>query len=188
MAIVALALPSAASAAPKKKPRAKPCPSAGIARSLQAVLYIRSSGDDYTIYGCYRKTRKRTAVGGWFSCECSIADETQPDTWLTGRQVAVHDHGCSPIEAMNCFGRLTTIDLRSRKVRHRINTGGSLGDLLLKANGSLAYLSGGALTKVDTTGSTVVDPGPGVDPGSIAANRGRLYWSNGGVARFAPFH
>jgi hypothetical protein len=100
-------------------------------------------------------------IGGWFSCGCSIAGEQPPDVRLTGRRVAVHDHGCSPIDAMSCLGRLTVTDLRTRRVRHSTSTGGSLGDILLKANGSVAYLSGGRITKADRSGTTVVDPGPG---------------------------
>ena len=131
---------------------------------------------------------RRTALAGWFSCDCSIGDDPEPQVWLAGRHVAVNQYSCSPIDPMSpCVGSLKVVDLRSGRVRYRADTG-SLGGLVIKRNGSVAYVLGQRLIRIDSTGSTVLDEGPGMDGDSLAANPTRLYWMRDGVPKTASFH
>jgi hypothetical protein len=86
-----------------------------------------------------------------------------------------------------CTGRLRVIDVRSGRARHTADTGGSLSALLVKRNGSVAFLLGERLMRIDSSGAAVLDEGPGIDPLSLAASRNRLYWMRGGAPQSAPF-
>jgi hypothetical protein len=59
---------------------------------------------------------------------------------------------------------------------------------VLKRNGSIAYVIGSKVVRVDASGAKVVDDGPGIEAESLAANGRLLYWTRGGVARSAPFN
>jgi hypothetical protein len=37
------------------------------------------------LVGCYLRSGRRTSLAGWFSCGCSIADDPEPQVWLSGR-------------------------------------------------------------------------------------------------------
>ena len=187
LALTLLAAAPVAQAAPK---RPKPCPGAkgSVARTLQTSVYVRVRDDaDYTMYGCHLRTRRRTAIDAWFSCGCSIADEYPPQLWLSGRFVAVNHNICSPISPSECFGTLSVFDLRSRRRTQRVDSGGSIGGLVLKPNGSLAYVRG-SLVRIDSSGTTTLDPGPGIDESSLATDGRRLYWLRDGAPQVAPFN
>jgi hypothetical protein len=104
LCLAAAAPPQAAAAK-----RAKPCPKAKgptvddrlasvSVRSLQARLYSRYRGGDepsYVVYGCHFVTRRRTVIGGWDACGCSVSDEDPPTVRLAGRFAAVVHASCS---------------------------------------------------------------------------------------------
>jgi hypothetical protein len=185
---LALLLAVAAAAAPSPavaKPARKPCPARGAeARTLEARVYQRGQ-DDFELVGCHLRTRRRTVLAAWFSCGCSIGDAPDPQLWLRGRFAAVNQYSCSPIDPMQpCTGSLEVVDLRSGRVRHRADTG-SLANLLLTRRGSVAYVLGQRLLRIDSRGAAVLADGPGIDAGSLAAAPGRLYWMQDGLARSA---
>ena len=65
--------------------------------------------------------------------------------------------------------------------------------LVLKPDGPVAWtahpLSGDwEVSRDDSSGTAVVDSGPGIDPSSLAAGGSWLYWTNAGSPRSAPFH
>ncbi len=72
-------------------------------------------------------------------------------------------------------------NLATGKLTHKVDTGGKLADLELRPNGSFAYItSAGQVRKVDKTGSVLLDPGPGVDPQSLAGSGSIVYWTRAG--------
>ena len=173
-------------AAQARKP-AKPCPGgSAVERSVQARVYERGA-DEYVLVGCYLRSGRRTSLASWFNCGCSIADDPEPQVWLAGRHAAVNQYSCSPIDPMApCSGRLSVFDLRTGRVRYSAETS-SLSGLVIKPNGSVAYVLGQRLIRIESSGSTVLDEGAGIDGDSLAANRTRLYWMRGGVPKSAPF-
>lgn len=73
--------------------------------------------------------------------------------------------------------------------RRATGTGAGL-ELVLRADGAFALVAGGVVTGVDARGESVLDPGPGEEPGSLAlAGNGRhIYWLNRGQPRSAPLN
>jgi hypothetical protein len=153
-----LASTAVAPAAHARKP-APPCPSdSAVERSVQARVHERGE-DEHVLVGCYPRSGRRTSLAGWFSCGCSIADDPDPQVWLAGRHVAVNQYSCSPIDPMApCTGTLRVFDLRSGRVRHSAETGALTG-LVIKPNGSVVYLLGRRLIRMDSRGSAVLDEG-----------------------------
>jgi hypothetical protein len=54
-------------------------------------------------------------------------------------------------------------------------------------HGSVAYIDGDRLIRADSRGTRTLDEGPGIAPGSLAANRTRLYWIKDGTVHTASF-
>ena len=171
--LICLVLPTSAAAAPSA---ARPCTASDattVTKSLQARIYGRG-GDNEVLVGCNRRSGRRTVLARWFSCECSIADEPDPQVWLAGRHVAVNQYFCPP-DASPCSGGLRVFDLRTGRVRHRADTGAQIA-LVIKPNGSVGYVLGPQVIRIDSRGSALLDEGSGIDSGSLAVNRTRLYW------------
>jgi hypothetical protein len=181
--VLCLLLPASAAAAP---PAAGPCAAKTAAttwaKSLQARVYV-GGGDNEVLVGCNRLSGRRTVLARWFSCECSIADEPDPQVWLAGRHVAVNQYFCPP-DASPCRGSLRVFDLRTGRGTYGAVTG-ALIDLVIKPNGSIGYLLGRQLYRIDSRGSALLDEGPGIDGGSLAVNRTRLYWLRDNLPRTA---
>ena len=155
----------ATAAPPAAAPCAAKAPATTWAKSLQARVYARG-GDSEVLVGCNRLSGRRTVLARWFSCECSIADEPDPQVWLAGRHVAVNQYFCPP-DASPCRGTLRVFDLRTGGALYGAATG-TLIDLVIKPNGSIGYLVGRQLYRIDTRGPTLLDEGPGIDGGSLA--------------------
>jgi hypothetical protein len=187
LVLCALAAGVLAPAAAAAKPASKRCAArntTAVARSLAARVFERGQ-DDHVLVGCNRANGRRTVLASWFSCDCSIADESAPQVWLAGRHVAVNEYSCSPIDPMApCTGAMRVFDLRTGRVRHSAETGGFI-DLVLKPNGSVAYVLGQRLFRIDSRGSALLDEGPGIDSGSLAVNRTRVYWLHDNMPRTA---
>ncbi len=187
MLFVCLLAPAAlapAGAAAAERP-AKPCAVRGaatVAKSLQARIYERG-GDEHALVGCDRLSGRRTVLARWFNCECSIADEPAPQVWLARRHVAVNRYFCPP-DASPCSGSLGVFDLGTGRVRLSADTG-ALIDLVIKPNGSVAFVLGAQLIRIDSRGRALLDEGPGIDSGSLAVNRTRLYWLHDNVPQTA---
>src|SRR3954451_16302211 len=148
----------------------KPCQRKG-SRTLasSSKLRIYEVGDtDRTVVGCLRSTNKRKAVATYTSCDCSVSDEPTPKLWLNGEAVAVNRYGCPPpgLEG-DCAGTVTSFDLRQRVKRHGEDVPkGFVAQLVLKPNGSFAYIADDTVRKADSAGTAQIDPGPGIENGS----------------------
>lgn len=187
--VLCLFVPAAlAPGAAAGKPQGKTCVARGaatVAQSLQARIYERGA-DNHVMVGCNRRNGRRTVLARWYNCGCSIGDQEAPQVWLAGRHVAVNQYSCSPIDPMApCQGELDVFDLRTGRVRYRADTGGFIG-LVIKPNGSVGYVRGPQLFRIDSRGSALLDEGPGIDSNSLAVNRTRLYWLHDNLPRTAP--
>jgi hypothetical protein len=56
---------------------------------------------------------------------------------------------------------------------------------VIKPNGSVVYLLGQRLIRIDSRGSAVLDEGPGIDFASLAFNATRVYWLHDNAPRTA---
>src|SRR5262249_18811501 len=87
------------------------------------------------------------------------------------------------------------LDTRSGAKRTAAATSGtpdtsSVESLVLKPNGSFAWIGSGATLEVhryDAADDTILDSGPDIDPASLAASAAQLYWLRAGLAHSAPF-
>jgi hypothetical protein len=158
LVVCLLASSAVVPAAAQARKPAKPCPGGSAVERSVQARVYERGADEYVLVGCYLRSGRRTGLASWFSCSCSIGDDPEPQVWLAGRHV-----------------------------RYSADTG-SLGGLVIKRNGSVAYVLGQRLIRIDSTGSTVLDEGPGMDGDSLAANPTRLYWMRDGVPKTASFH
>ena len=190
--LVALAaVPANADAATRKK-RA-PCSAKGSVTMLateRARIY-RVGEDEFDVYGCLYRVNRRHLLTSYFDCDCSRADDQPPGLWLAGDYVAYNPWSCSPVD-FSCFGRVVSRRLtRISLPRFRIENTARVSDLVLRPNGSIAFIQGPArdfgetrLRAFDSSGERWLDTGPGIEPESLGLSRGgRLYWKKGG----APF-
>ena len=206
LALGALVASGAAPAAEAKPPKKKPCPVSVTAATVvtsQLAVYTTQRGRDFKMIGCDRKTRRRTVIDRWYSCECSIADEYPPTVWTAGRYVATQAMACSPIDHTDCYGHLEVINLRTPKLVSRTPDRVIARDVILKPNGSVAYTTAqwsGPYSQTIVSADVYVmerggearllDSGATVEPGSLALSQDgkRLFWLNGDQARTAPFN
>lgn len=177
---------------------AQPCAakrSTTVALNPQARLYVRSQRgdpDQHELVGCLLRSGRTLQLDSWFSCGCSRGDESAPQVWLRGTVVAINRYGCPPDPTLgDCVGRAHTVDLRTRRTLREANTGTSVAALVLGPRGAFAYVSnGGAVVKSDASDAdAVLDPGPGIDPASLALGGTWLYWTRDGAphsARLSP--
>lgn len=190
---VLLACAGSANAA---RPRPHPAPtcaakgSTTVALNPQARVYERAQRgdtDQHLLIGCLLRSGRTTQLDSWFSCGCSRGDETGPQVWLRGTVVALNRYSCPPDPFLgNCVGSAHTVDVRTRRTLRRANTGTSVSALVLGPGGAFAYVSsGGAVSKSDAGGESVLDAGPGVDPTSLAIAGARVYWTRGGAPQSA---
>jgi hypothetical protein len=56
---------------------------------------------------------------------------------------------------------------------------------VIKPNGSVGYVLGQQLFRMDSRGSALLDEGAGIDSGSLAVNRTRLYWLHDNIPQSA---
>jgi Ca2+-binding RTX toxin-like protein len=135
-----------------------------------------------TIYGCSLKTGKRLVVSGYVDSQSfSDADEARPTIWLNKEAVAANHWFCPP-DGSPCTGRVRSFDVRQRKQRYIEDVpGGVISQLVLKSNGSLAYVAGdGTVRKADSNGVGQLDAGPGIEKGSLARAGSIVYWTKAG--------
>ena len=211
LVLLALGALVASGAAPAtavaKPPKKRPCPTnvtTATVVTTQLAIYTTQSGRNFRMIGCDRKTRRRTILDGWYSCECSIADEYPPTVWVAGRYVAAQAESCSPIDSTDCYGHLEVVNLRTGKLVSRTPDRVIARDVILKPNGSVAYTTAAwertyppRIVSADlyvlergSAGPRQLDSGPAVDPSSLALSQDgkRLFWLNGDQARTAPFN
>jgi hypothetical protein len=161
-----------------------------VAQNEQARVYERSQRgdeDQHVLVGCLLRSGQRVQLGSWFSCGCSRGDESAPQVWLRARIVAINRFSCPPYPTLDpCVGSARTVSLRTGETLRRAGTGSSLAALVLGPRGAFAYVSSaGGVVKSDADGQIVLDTGPGVDAGSLAAAGPRVYWLRGGAPQTA---
>ena len=192
----AMLVPAASASAGSARPHRAPAPcavkgSVTVAQNEQARVYVRTRRDDdaqHVLVGCLLRSGQRVVLDSWFSCDCSRGDELQPQVWLRARIVAVNRYGCPPDSILGgCTGSARTVSLRTGETLRRAVTGSSVVALVQGPRGSFAYVSsGGGVVKSDATGETLVlDAGPGIVAGSLAAVGARVYWLHGGAPQTA---
>ena len=164
----------------KAKPKCSAKGSTTIARTVTVRVY--EVGDlDHTVYGCLLSTGKRKALATYQSCGCSISDEPRPRIWLNRATVALNPYGCPPIGIEGeCAGSVFSLDLRQRVRKYQDSVPkGYVSQLVLRTNGSFAYIADGGVRKADSAGAAELDAGP-VEAGSLARAGGIVYWTKAG--------
>jgi hypothetical protein len=168
-------------AAAKPRPR---CERQGITveKSPQVRVFATDHDGDQALYACWRPDGRRQLLASWFSCDCSIGDAPAPFTELhAGRYIEVTvPANCGPYPAPGCGG--ATISLRDVKTRVEVDPAGDVIDVVKLGARRFAYADGRVVVARGTA-QEVLDPGPGIEPGSLAAAGQRLYWMRGD----APF-
>jgi type II secretory pathway pseudopilin PulG len=184
IALVALLLPSGASASARSRQR---CATRGttVTANSQVRVY-RTGGPDLREYtGCVLKTGKSTFLaftGGGGSNEAGRFFR------LSGPLVAFVDQRCT---GSDCAFDARTIDLRTRKsVRRAVNQIGYAVDLEIARSGSFALLInyGGPEDQVGTLeadGKHSLDYGPDIDEHSLAIGGPHVYWTRAGEVHSA---
>jgi hypothetical protein len=193
--LAALLLAPAAGAAK----RAPDCATTGrtVAANAQARVYM--VGDPFyedTVYGCVYGSTRRTRLGQEYT-----SSDSDAGVWVAG----LHGSrvGYAVVESLDLdFWTAKVTDLRKRKAIRRLRRSGQLDDLLMTPAGSLAmihdtrgsyreanagpdFVQSYFVTKVERDGTTMLDRGPHVDPGSLASAPHRLYWTRRGEPRTA---
>ena len=183
--MVTLLLAGAAAVVPTGVAQAatKPCQRKGsrtIASSSKVRVY--EVGDtDRTVFGCLRSTGKRKAVATYTSCDCSVGDEPPPRIWLSREALAVNSYSCPPPGLGDCVGDVASFDLRQRVRKYQETVPkGFVSQLVLKPNGSFAYIADDTVRKADSAGVGQLDPGPMIEAGSLALAGSIVYWTKAG--------
>ena len=189
MASLAVAGPGVATA--KRRSCAKRGTETVVANRYARVFVAHRRGDsDQEYYGCVYGQRRDTFLaddyapgpgtvrtGGFFQLAGRIAGFAQRDCGF--------DY---------CDFTARSVDLAKRR-RLRKASGIDLYYLSITRSGSLALLNKPsypwetttyAVRKVEKSGSTLLDEGPDIDPGSLALGSHWVYWRRAGVARAAP--
>jgi hypothetical protein len=182
--LASLAFTPAAAEGAKRKP--KPCSRKGsttVAASSKLRVY-EVGGYERTVFGCLRSTNKRMIVARYSSCDCSTSDEPQPTIWMNRETVAANEYGCPPPGGgTECSGIVASFDVRRRVKRYaEVVPGGIVDNLVLKPNGSFAYIANDTVRKADSAGIGQLDAGPNVEEGSLARASSIVYWTKAGQA------
>ena len=161
--------------------RERVCAQRGItaASSASARVFEVDRGGDRTLYGCLRRGGRLRTLASWFSCDCSVGDETAPSAELIAGVFVelTHHPSCGPFDC-EAGPSYALRNLRSGR------TAAPVGPVsqIERGTGWFAYADE-RVVRVRSREETVLDPGPGVEPGSLAIAGRRLYWT----ARGLPF-
>jgi len=179
---LSLAMPAVAAAGTKAE-RRQICAKRGatVASSGSARVFEVDRDGDHSLYGCLRANGRLQLLASWFSCGCSVGDDPAPSAeLLAGRFVAVSSPpSCGPFPCETP----TTYTLRNLRSGRGAAPTGPVTQVEA-GRGFYAYADGRVVI-VRGGRERVVDPGPGIEPGSIAIAGRRLYWMRDGVARTA---
>jgi hypothetical protein len=171
-------------AAATKKERQRICAKRGFttASSKTARVFEVDRQGDHSLYGCMRSNGRLQLLSTWYSCDCSVADGIAPDVELhAGRFAEVTEYvSCGPFPDPPCGGSSAMLrDLRTRR-DHGVED--EVGQVL--ARGRMFAYTDGRVVLVRGRSVRVLDPGPGVQDGSLAFSRTLVYWSG---SRGQPF-
>jgi hypothetical protein len=188
--VIALTLTAPAAHGAKRLP----CGHGGIteARNDQVRVYeLSTENDDHVLKACRFKTRKRTTLYSWFSCDCSRGDEPGPGPlWLGGAFVAVSSLPYFPPDGSPPATTRGDVELYDAKRGKSVLTFvAEPSRLLIKpSNGSLAYVEDFALHKIERGGADrVIDAGP-IKQSSLTLEGSKLSWTKNGQRFSATLH
>jgi hypothetical protein len=187
---IALLLLLAAAAEPAvaatKKERQRICAKRGVtvASSKAARVFEVNREDDHSLFGCLRSDGRLQLLSSWFSCDCSTGDEPAPAAELRAlRFVELTEFAsCGPVPDPTCGG--STVTLRDLRTRRDFSAAGPVGQVV--ARGGTFAFADGRVVLVESGEERVLDPGPGIEQGSLALARTRLYWTRDGQPFSAP--
>ena len=149
--------------------------------------------------GRFYSSRHGFRSGPWYVClfkqgtprELRYAIPLASSAKVSGRYVAWFDRVRGP------GGQVAVYDMATGHRNFDERTG-RYGSLVLRANGSIAWIASKLgppanpptweVSRHDSTGTAIVASGPQIDPHSLAADGQWLYWTDVGSPRSAPFH
>jgi hypothetical protein len=187
VAILLLGLAAAPQAvAATKQERQRICAKRGftVASSKTARVFEVDRQGNRSLFGCLRSTGRLQLLSRWFSCDCSIGDDPAPVATLHARRFVelTEFESCGPVPEPGCGGSETTLrDLRTRRDHA---AAGPIAQVV--ARGATFAFADGRVVLVEGGSERVVDPGPGIEDGSLALSRTRLYWTRDGLPFSAP--
>jgi hypothetical protein len=174
--LLAVAVPAAPAAAAAKSKRCDRKGSTTILRTAKVRVY-EVGRLDRTVFGCLLRNGRRTAVAEYTSSDSSISDEPRPTIWVNRDSLAAHEFFCPP-DASPCTGNVASYDLRRRARKYAETVpGGVISQLVLKSNGSFAYVAADTVRKADSAGIGELDPGPSIEKRSLARAGSIVYWT-----------
>jgi hypothetical protein len=162
---------------------------------VRVFVSVRAEGQVRIYYGCDLARRRARELG----VRERGAGGVTAHFGLAGRRIAFESIHCGdPTDP--CSGHVWRTDMRTGRVRIVAQMTGPreappASDLLLTPDDTVVWirpdgapgpngLPGPAVSKVGPDGRLVVlDPGPGVEPGSLATAGNRIYWTRSGAAQ-----
>ncbi len=184
--LLLLAAAAGPAAAATKKERQRICAKRGltVASSKAARVFEVDRQGDHSLFGCLRSDGRLQLLASWFSCDCSIGDEPAPGAELRAlRFVELTElASCGPVPEPTCGGSTTT--LRDLRTRRDFSAAGPVEQVV--ARGSTFAFADGRVVLVEGRDERVLDPGGGIERGSLAFARTRLYWTRDGQPFSAP--
>lgn len=184
LAVCAVVAPAADANAKKRH-----CPANGatIAADSRARVWQVKRHDELSLYACLRRTgRVRRLTSGDIDYDSVrlaapfvVYVENEAGSGLVSEIIQRVDIRAGTQERIAEFGTLS-------------GEGSNLDDYVVAHSGAVAWIatddsSGTSAGKYDADGAGTLDPGPDVDPGSLAltASGKRVYWTRGGVPQSA---
>jgi hypothetical protein len=163
---------------------------------VRVFVRVTEEGGVRIYYACDLVRRKAHGLGMWERGQGGLSLHFG----LAGRRVVYEDILCDD-PTQSCNGNVVLMDVRSGRIRFVAQFPGPqeappATDLLLAPNGTVVWIrpdgARGAnglfgppvVSKVGPDRQLIVlDPGPGVEAGSLANAGNRFYWTRGGVAQ-----
>jgi hypothetical protein len=145
----------------------------------------------YHAYACLRADGKVRSLGLWESGGEGF-DEIGPYHFAVGGRFAAFDFSeCGRTDCAESFVKV--VDVRTGKSRHAPLAppgAGKITDLVVKRNGSVAWIrgfAGGAarVERLDSRGHAVLERSPDVGPTSLRLAGSSLHWTSAGTDRSA---
>jgi hypothetical protein len=180
-------IPPAADAAENCRTRGRTVEANG---SVRVFVSVRAQGQVRNYYGCDLARRRARLLGTW---ESGGQGGVTARFGLAGRKIAFEDVLCGDTTEP-CSANVFRMDMRTGRLRLLVQLNGPVeappaSDLLLTPNNTVVWIrrDGRGPARVTKVGAdrqlVVLDPGPDVEPGSLATAGNRIYWTRGGVAQ-----
>jgi hypothetical protein len=188
LAVLLCAAAAQPAGAATRKERERVCAHRGftVAKSPTARLFETDRGGDRTLYGCLRAGGRLQTLASWFSCDCSVGDETGPSAELIAGHFALltaTSDSCGPVPSGEECTVSTSYALRNLRSRRDFSPQGEVSQIATGA-GFFAYVDGRVVV-VRGGRELMADAGPGIEPGSLALAGPRLYWMRDGLPQSA---